>query len=368
MHQQHLRRSPRARRCAPVALESLESRQLLSVSTVRPVFSAPTIRYFNPNGDDNTPYGTVGPTGLSPTQIRHAYGIDSILFQGGTITGDGAGQTVAIIDAFDNPKFVNSSDSVNYPNSDLFKFNAAFGLSQFGTPGGPTFTKVNQTGGSSYPAVNNGWGGEIALDVEWVHVLAPKANILLVEANDNSNGNLLSGAASWARSQPGVSVVTMSFGAGEFGGETFYDSSVFVTPAGHQGVTFLASTGDGGAPGGYPAYSPNVVAVGGTTLSVSGNNYVSESGWSGSGGGISTIEKQADLSIDRHAERHEAHRARTSRSTPIPTPACRSTIRSTRARPHRGSRSAGTSLSAPCWGRADRDRQPRPRARRRRNA
>ena len=152
----------------------------------------------------------------------------------------------------------------------------------------------------------------------------------------------------------------MSFGAGEFGGETFYDS-VFTTPAGHQGVTFLASTGDGGAPGGYPAYSPNVVAVGGTTLSVSGNNYVSESGWSGSGGGISTIENKPSLSIRPSRRAPTSAPTPTSRSTPIPTPACRSTIRSTRARPHRGSRSAGPAFRRRA-GAPHRDRRPRPRA------
>ena len=73
--------------------------------------------------------------------------------------------------------------------------------------------------------------------------------------------------------------------------ETAFDS-YFTTPSGHTGVTFLASTGDNGSPGGYPAYSPNVVAVGGTTLTLSGNNYSSETGWSGSGGGQSTVETE----------------------------------------------------------------------------
>src|SRR5207249_3897850 len=77
---------------------------------------------------------------------------------------------------------------------------------------------------------------------------------------------------------------------GEFSGETTYDGT-FTTPAGHTGVTFLASTGDSGSPGGYPAYSPRVVAVGGTRLSLGANNaYAGEAGWSGSGGGVSTTE------------------------------------------------------------------------------
>jgi len=84
----------------------------------------------------------------------------------------------------------------------------------------------------------------------------------------------------------------MSWGGSEFSSEATYDS-VFTTPAGHQGVTFVASTGDNGAPGGFPAYSSNVLAVGGTTLTVnSSGSYTSESGWSGSGGGISAYESQ----------------------------------------------------------------------------
>jgi hypothetical protein len=84
----------------------------------------------------------------------------------------------------------------------------------------------------------------------------------------------------------------MSFGGNEFSGETSLDST-FRTPSGHGGVTFIASSGDSGAPTSYPAASPNVLSVGGTTLNLtSSNTILSESGWSGSGGGISSIESQ----------------------------------------------------------------------------
>jgi subtilase family serine protease len=83
----------------------------------------------------------------------------------------------------------------------------------------------------------------------------------------------------------------MSWGAGEYSYESSYDS-YFATPSGHAGVTFLASTGDSGAPAEYPAFSPNVVAIGGTTLTLNGNNYSSESAWARSGGGISQYESQ----------------------------------------------------------------------------
>ena len=97
----------------------------------------------------------------------------------------------------------------------------------------------------------------------------------------------------YAAKQTGVVAVSMSFGGGEFSGETSYDSSTFTTPAGHTGVTFVASSGDDGAPTSYPAASPNVLSVGGTTLTLnSSNNILGESGWSGSGGGISALEPQ----------------------------------------------------------------------------
>ncbi len=84
----------------------------------------------------------------------------------------------------------------------------------------------------------------------------------------------------------------MSWGAGEYAGENSSDAS-FQTPAGHGGVTFVASSGDSGAPPSYPAVSPNVLAVGGTTLNLdSSGNILSESGWSGSGGGLSALEPQ----------------------------------------------------------------------------
>src|SRR5436190_2015526 len=119
---------------------------------------APTYK-INAKGD-NTPYTFAAPVGFTPAQIRKAYGIDTITFSSGTVVGDGAGQTIAIIDAYDNPRFVSSSDA-NYVNSDLHKFNVAFGIAD-----PPSFTKVNQSGGTSYPATDFGWGGETALDVE----------------------------------------------------------------------------------------------------------------------------------------------------------------------------------------------------------
>jgi hypothetical protein len=213
-------------------------------------------------------------TSYSPIQIRHAYGFDRVQFGDAShalVSGNGTGQTIGIVDAFDDPTIA----------SDLAFFDSYWGLA---AP--PSFSKVNQTGGTTYPPPNGGWATEIALDVEYAHAMAPAANILLVEANDNGFGNLNT-AVQYAANH-GAAAVSMSYGAGEFAGETGFDS-IFT----HSGVTYLSSTGDGGAPGGYQAFSPNVVAVGGTSLFVDGSgNYSSESGWSGSGGGISVYENQ----------------------------------------------------------------------------
>ena len=247
-------------------VEDLESREVPAV-------------YFTPDyvvdspSNGATAYGSPGPVGLNPATIRAAYGFNQVSFNG--TAGTGAGTTIAIVDAYDDPTIA----------SDLHAFDQQFGLAD------PTFTKVNQTGGSTMPAANTEWAGEISLDVEWAHAIAPGANILLVEANSSSYSDLMP-AVSYAARQTGVVAVSMSFGGGEFSGETSLDSN-FLTPTGHSGVAFIASSGDSGAPISYPAASSYVLSVGGTTLTLdSSGNYVSEAGWGGSGGGISAYESQ----------------------------------------------------------------------------
>ena len=221
-------------------------------------------------------FGTPPGNAFTPAQIRHAYGVDQILF--GSVQGDGTGQTIAIIDAYHNPNAW----------ADLQVFDQQFGL-----PDPPSFRQVAQDGSTNYPANApiGTWGIETSLDVQWAHAMAPGANILLVEGTDDLTWDPLLTAVDWARNQPGVVAISMSFTGDEAAGQVFSDY-LFTTPSGHAGVTFLAATGDKGQPGGWPAYSPNVVAVGGTSLTVSGNNYVSETGWSGSGGGISQFESK----------------------------------------------------------------------------
>src|SRR5262249_41203463 len=136
-----------------------------------------------------------------------------------------AGTTIAIVDAYDDPNLVNSNSS-NFVISDLRLFDLQFGLPD------PIFTKVNQTGGTALPPANSFWASEIALDVEWAHAIAPRANILLVEATDSSPTNLMA-AARYAASQPGVVAVSMSWGSSEFSTENSMDNA-FVTPSGHS--------------------------------------------------------------------------------------------------------------------------------------
>ena len=267
-------------------LETLETRELLSTAGLGQLFAQPNIF--------TLPTNVVG---LTPAQVRHAYGFDKTeLFYPVTsgkapLVPNGQGQTIAIVDAYDDPEIY----------GDLLAFDLVLGL-----PNPPQFTKATPEG---TPASNTSWSVEMSLDVEWAHAIAPAANILLVEAKSSSLSDLI-GAVDYARSQPGVVTVSMSWGSSEFAaknywyapwndtpGENSFDGH-FTTPTGHVGgsglpggITFVASTGDNGAPGEWPAFSPNVVAVGGTTLDVdSSGDYLGETGWSHGGGGISSVE------------------------------------------------------------------------------
>ncbi len=110
----------------------------------------------------------------TPQQISEAYGLNMITLSGG-ITGTGAGQTVAIIEDGDAPNFVSTSDP-NFANSDLHEFDLALGL-----PDPPSFTKVNEFGGTDLPPVSASAEHEYTQDVEWVHARAPQASIIVVE-------------------------------------------------------------------------------------------------------------------------------------------------------------------------------------------
>jgi hypothetical protein len=273
-------------------VEALEDRTLPSAAAFHPNVLTYAPAGQKPAGSSAPPSGA-----LTPALINQAYGINS------AIVGDGTGETIAIVDAYNNPTLVSRNSTLPLAQdpaflaSDLHQFDLKYNLPE---PAG-FFTKVNQSGGTSYPGTDlvgpggNNWEGEEALDVEWAHAIAPGAKILLVEANNDTDGTSLFTAAGWAGGQSGAQVVSMSWGGPETFNESSFDRQYFTSPAGH-GVTFLGASGDNGATGnggdqtGYPEYSPDVVAVGGTTLHLSGGGYGSESGWNFSGGGISSFE------------------------------------------------------------------------------
>jgi len=246
-------------------IECLESRQLLSASPV----TSPDYVLYHHDGDVIAPAASSSVVGLTAATVRKAYGIDQISFNG--VVGDGAGQTIAIVDAYDAPNI----------SADLQKFDLAMGLSN------PNLTIVKQANTPASGAT--GWALETSLDVEWAHAVAPKANTLLVEAASASYTDLM-WAVDTARNTAGVSVVSMSWGSTESLGLAGAYDSHFTTPAGHQPITFFASSGDNGAYNsggqtkdvGYPAVSLNVVAVGGTTLyqsTADGTRNATESAW-----------------------------------------------------------------------------------------
>ncbi|HTL59252.1 MAG TPA: S53 family peptidase [Candidatus Limnocylindrales bacterium] len=207
---------------------------------------------------NTTPSGSVY---YSPAQIRHAYGVDQL-------SSIGTGQTIAIVDAYGSPSM----------QSDLNTFCSTFKLPAITVP-------VYYAQGK--PGRNTGWAQETALDVEWAHAIAPGARIVLVVAQSASLNNLL-GAVDYAVNTLGANVVSMSWGGSESSSEVQWDSHFNV-----PGVTFVASSGDNGESTGveWPAASPYVLSVGGTSLRLdANNNRASETAWSGSGGGISVVE------------------------------------------------------------------------------
>lgn len=246
-----------AQRPLPLPLQTSEENRE-PISFMRPFYAIHTNAASTPSGPPSTAF--------TPVQIRHAYGFDQI-------SNQGAGQIIGIVDAYDDPNIA----------SDLTVFDQKFGLAACTTANG-CFRKVYSNGRP--PAGNINWSVEIALDVEWAHAIAPQATILLVEAPTNSLSDLMSAVR--VAIANGASVVSMSWTSGEFSGETSLDTN-FVS----NGVTFLAASGDNGSGAAYPASSPDVVGVGGTSLSLNTNGtYKSETVWAGSGGGISAYEHE----------------------------------------------------------------------------
>jgi len=239
----------------------------------------------------------------SPQEMRKAYGLDALLNKG----FDGTGQTIIIIDSFGSPTIA----------SDLHTFDMGYGL-----PDPPSFKVLAPLGTKPFDPNNGtmvGWAFETSLDVEWAHSMAPGANIILMTspkaetqgiegmpqflslekfALDHQLGNIIS--QSWATTEN-----TLFFSEGR---EVFNSFNDFYKRAGATGVTVFSSTGDSGVSNpnfhgkfypfptvNFPASSPYVTAVGGTSLMADiHGNYQSEKGWQGSGGGVSQTFAEPD--------------------------------------------------------------------------
>jgi hypothetical protein len=212
---------------------------------------------------------------FEPADLRSAYGLPSV--------SAGTRQTVAIVDAYDDPK----------AESDLSAYRSKYKLPPCTAANG-CFRKVNQTGGTSYPAADAGWAGEISLDLDMVSAACPNCRILLVEANSSYLDALGAGVNTAVRL--GAKYVSNSYGGTEYSTETSDDATYF----NHPGVAITASSGDGGYGVSYPAASQYVTAVGGTTLAYTGTGVRpwNETAWNGAGSGCSAYEPKPSWQHD----------------------------------------------------------------------
>ncbi|MFI8005205.1 carboxypeptidase regulatory-like domain-containing protein [Streptomyces sp. NPDC086010] len=223
---------------------------------------------------------TTAPGGFGPADLRSAYNLPD---------DGGAGQTIAVIDAFDDPT----------AEDDLAVYRKQYGLPACTTDNG-CFRKVDQRGGTGYPTPDPDWAGEISLDLDMVSAVAPNAHILLVEADSPSFENL--GAAVDKAVELGAGFVSNSYG-------TDYRSGSGEDPSGstemeahydRPGVAMVASSGDFGYGVTYPAASPHVTAVGGTSLTADGGTERgwSETVWDGAGSGCSVHQPKPAFQKD----------------------------------------------------------------------
>src|SRR5919205_4503064 len=219
-----------------------------------------------------------GPSGYGPADLQSAYKLPS--------STAGSGQTVAIVDAFDDPT----------AEQDLAQYRSFYGLPACTTANG-CFRKVNQTGGTLPPAPSPDWALEISLDLDMVSAVCPNCHILLVEANTNLDSDLYVAEDTAARL--GANTISNSWGGGEYSGQTSDDAHF-----NHPGVAITASSGDDGYGVSYPAASRYLTAVGGTSLTRnSSTRGWTESAWSGAGSGCSAYDAKPSWQKDTGCSR-----------------------------------------------------------------
>ncbi|MFF7634771.1 peptidase S8 [Kitasatospora sp. NPDC008050] len=230
----------------------------------------------------------IAPLGVTPNAAPSGYGPSDLLSAYNLPANGGAGQTVAIVDAYNDPN----------AESDLAVYRSQFGLPSCTTANG-CFKKVSQTGSTtSLPSNNSGWAGEISLDLDMVSAIAPNAHIILVEAKTATTANL--GTAVNEAVKLGAKFVSNSYGGSESSADPTYDSQYY----NHPGVAITASAGDSGYGVEYPAASKYVTSVGGTALSKASNaRGWTESVWNtssteGTGSGCSVYDAKPSWQKD----------------------------------------------------------------------
>jgi len=213
-------------------------------------------------------------SGYGPAEIKNIYSLD---------VTKGVGQTVAIVDAYDNPN----------AEKDLATFRSVYKLPACTTANG-CFRKVNQRGGKTPPVGDPGWGLEIALDVQAVSSACPKCKILLVEA-DSSEFNDIGAAVNRAVAL-GAKIVSNSYGGDESKGIIALGKQFYS----HPGVAMVASSGDAGfTAASFPATWPSAIAVGGTSVTKASTGW-KQAAWSGAGSGCSAWITKPTWQKDPH--------------------------------------------------------------------
>lgn len=210
--------------------------------------------------------------GLRPSDLARAYKF--------SVSG-GTGQTVAIVDAYDNPS----------AEADLAVYRSKFNLPPCTSATG-CFTKIDQRGGTNYPRGDIAWGQEIALDLDMVTATCRNCKILLVEADSNSFADLATAVDTAAALR--ANAISNSYGGPEFPGETSWEAHY-----NHPGSAITVSSGDAGYGVEFPAASRYVTAVGGTSLRPASNiRGWSETAWSGAGSGCSAYVTKPSWQTD----------------------------------------------------------------------
>lgn len=222
------------------------------------------------------PFQSNTPRGYVPSDLLDAYGL------GSAAASAGADQTIAVVDAFDDPD----------AESDLAAYRDYFGLPPCTTANG-CFRKVDQSGGTNYPRADRGWAQEISLDLDMASAICPNCKLLLVEASSNRGTSLY--AAVDEAATLGATVISNAWGGGEYASEV-QDQEHF----NHPGVAITVSSGDGGYDAEFPASSRYVTAVGGTSLTQDDGTTRgwTETTWGGGGSGCSAYISKPSWQTD----------------------------------------------------------------------